>query len=66
MRVYRDELRSFPAASVVMNSVRTGKVIVETITVPGYPNCVAVTSMRQSLVHEMEAGGVEVGLGASV
>jgi hypothetical protein len=52
-------LTSFPALSVKMSTVTRGRVVVSTITVPGYTRRVAVTSIWQSVVQEMEGGGLE-------
>lgn len=49
-----------------MSTVTRGSVVVDTMTSPGYAKRVACTSMWQSLVHEMDAGVVELELGVRV
>lgn len=64
--VKSEELTGMPSGFVVMNKVTTGTSTVDTTTTPGYPNCVAVTSIWQSLVQEIDAEDVEEGLGVNV
>jgi hypothetical protein len=59
-------LTSFPTASVKMSTVTRGRVVVDTTTIPGYTRRVAVTSIWQSLVQEIDAGTVELALGEDV
>lgn len=59
-------LTSTPSLFVKICSVTRGRVVVETMTVPGYSRRVAVTSIWHSLVHEIEAGVAELALGKDV
>jgi hypothetical protein len=56
-------LRIFPAVSVETSSVTVGTDTVETTTVPGYANLVAVTSIWHRLLQETDGTADELDAG---
>lgn len=59
-------LTVFPAPSVKASIVTRARVMVDTITSPGYPRRVAWTLIWQSLEHEVEPGLMRLAVGAEL
>lgn len=59
-------LTALPPGAVKMSTVTAGRVVVDTMTSPGYARRVACTSIWHSLVHEIEAGLDELALGTEL